>query len=679
MLGKICLASSVSAHAAPVTASATPAATPAAAASATPATASPSRTDLQARTELIALRDAYTRPSARSLQLLDRAHAANYGALANHPLRIYAEYWRLSAQLALGAQDKEEVRRFIGRNGETRPGEQLRREWLKQLGKARAWDDFSEQYVKFGGDDQEIVCYSWQERLDRQDREVLVEAKALWNSGRSAPEACDTPFAAAIAAGLLSIEELWLRIRKLLELGQPAEVKRANVYLPPAMRLNERQLSAAHNEPGRFLLNEKLNPKSRASVELTLHAVHRYSRKDAADAAGWLAGKGTTLPDGVAKQAWVHVGVQGAMQHEARAGDWFSRADNQALNETQSAWRVRAALRIQDWKAVQAAIESMPTLEQRESPWRYWLGRAHKEQGRKGEAERLWLPLSAENHFYGLMAAEELGKLTPPVWDAGWKPQRADVDAALATPGLQRSLLLYQAGMPNEGLLEWRFAMRGLDDKQLLAASHAATEAGVLDRALNAAERTVALHDFTQRYPLPFRASLTPAVKHEQLDEAWVYGLIRQESAFISEVRSSAGAIGLMQLMPTTAKWVAKRVNLANFNTGKLADIDTNLALGTHYLRHVLDDLADPILATAAYNAGPGRARRWRAETPLEGAIYAETIPFNETRDYVKRVMSNAWFYSSRLGTPKKSIKEIMGIVPARNGNGKIAVIDPAR
>jgi soluble lytic murein transglycosylase len=111
---------------------------------------------------------------------------------------------------------------------------------------------------------------------------------------------------------------------------------------------------------------------------------------------------------------------------------------------------------------------------------------------------------------------------------------------------------------------------------------------------------------------------------------------------------------------------VAKRVNIPNYHTGKLADIDTNLALGTHYLRHVLDDLADPVLATAAYNAGPGRARRWRAELPLEGAIYAETIPFNETRDYVKRVMSNAWFYSSRLGTPKKSLKEIMGTVPAR-------------
>jgi soluble lytic murein transglycosylase len=642
MLGKICLASS---SAAPIP---------------------PNSPSGNWKNELNVLRDAYAKPSARSLQILDRAHAANYGVLADHPLRIYAEYWRLSAQLSLGMQDKEQVRRFIGRNDTARLSEQLRREWLKQLGKARAWEDFSEQYVKFGGDDQEIVCFSWQERLERPDREALTEAKALWNSGRSAPEACDGPFGAAIAANLLANEEIWLRVRKLLEAGQAAEVKRANAYLPPAVRLNERLLSAAHNDSGRFLLNEKFNPKSRASVELTLHAIHRYSRKDAADAAGWLAGKGSTLPEDALKQAWVHVGVHGAMQHEPRAIDWFARAKGVQLNDTQSAWRARAALRVQDWKALQAAIDEMPAFEQREASWRYWLGRAHKEQGREGEAQRLWLPLSAENHFYGLLAAEEMGKLSPPAWDTGWKPQRADIDAVLAIPSMQRALLLYQAGMHNEGLLEWRWAMRGLDDKQLLAASHAATEAGVLDRSLNAAERTVALHDFAQRYPLPFRASLTPAVKQEQLDEAWVYGLIRQESAFISEVRSTAGAIGLMQLMPTTAKWVAKRVNIPNYHTGKLADIDTNLALGTHYLRHVLDDLADPVLATAAYNAGPGRARRWRAELPLEGAIYAETIPFNETRDYVKRVMSNAWFYSSRLGTPKKSLKEIMGTVPAR-------------
>jgi len=207
-----------------------------------------------------------------------------------------------------------------------------------------------------------------------------------------------------------------------------------------------------------------------------------------------------------------------------------------------------------------------------------------------------------------------------------------------------------------------------MDDKQLLAAAEAASELGVPDRAMRAAERTVMLHDFSRRYPTPYRELLFASTRHSQLDEAWVYGLIKQESAFVADARSRVGASGLMQLMPRTAKSMAKRASLKNFHVSRLTDVETNLTLGTQYLRKVLDDLGDAVLATAAYNAGPGRARRWRSEAPLEGAIYAESIPFEETRDYVKKVMANAFYYSSRLGTPKKSLKDMLGIVPGRSG-----------
>ncbi len=220
--------------------------------------------------------------------------------------------------------------------------------------------------------------------------------------------------------------------------------------------------------------------------------------------------------------------------------------------------------------------------------------------------------------------------------------------------------------------------MRGMDDADLIAAAVAANELGIPDRAMRAADRTVLVHDYTLRFPVPHREALTLAAKQNQLDEAWVYGLIRQESAFISGVRSRVGATGLMQLMPSTAKWVARRASLKDFRVDRLADIEVNLALGTNYLRHVLDDLGDAVLATAAYNAGPGRARRWRADLPLEGAIYAETIPFEETRDYVKNVMANAYFYSSRLGTPKRSIKEMLGTVPGRFGAATVALAPAA-
>jgi soluble lytic murein transglycosylase len=179
------------------------------------------------------------------------------------------------------------------------------------------------------------------------------------------------------------------------------------------------------------------------------------------------------------------------------------------------------------------------------------------------------------------------------------------------------------------------------------------------------------------RYLAPFRERVEPYARELQLDQAWIYGLMRQESRFVMNARSSAGASGLMQLMPGTAKYVAKRIGLKDFHPSLVNDLDTNVVLGTNYLRMVLEDLDNhPVLASAAYNAGPGRARKWRDWKPLEGAIYAETIPFNETRDYVKKVMSNAVYYAALFNGKPPSLKEWLGVVSPRGsdngGNGDL-------
>ena len=181
-----------------------------------------------------------------------------------------------------------------------------------------------------------------------------------------------------------------------------------------------------------------------------------------------------------------------------------------------------------------------------------------------------------------------------------------------------------------------------------------AHRAGIYDRAIAAADRTRAEHDYSLRYLSPYSDQVRPAAKSQSLDDAWVYGLMRQESRFVTNAKSSAGASGLMQLMPATAKWVARKIGLKDFHQGQVNDTETNLLLGTTYMRMVMESLDNhPVLASAAYNAGTGRARKWRADRPLEGAIYAETIPFNETRDYVKKVMSNSVYYSCLLYTSR--------------------------
>ncbi|MBC8024104.1 MAG: transglycosylase SLT domain-containing protein [Burkholderiales bacterium] len=280
--------------------------------------------------------------------------------------------------------------------------------------------------------------------------------------------------------------------------------------------------------------------------------------------------------------------------------------------------------------------------------------------------------LAGEIGFYGLLAAEEIGATPALDWN-GWRPQPTDLDRVRAMEGIQRALILYRVGLDNEAFREWVWAIRGLDDRDLLAAAEVASIANEPDRAINTADRTIQLHDFAQRYPTPHRPALSAAARQWGLDEAMIYSLIRQESRFMSEAKSRVGATGLMQLMPATASWVARQIPVQPFRTDMLLKPEVNIQMGSYYFRRVLSDLGHPILATAAYNAGPGRARRWRDDRALEGAIYAETIPFNETRDYVKKVFTNAWYYQHRLTGRTANLHEMLGKVRGREGDAAMA------
>jgi soluble lytic murein transglycosylase len=243
-------------------------------------------------------------------------------------------------------------------------------------------------------------------------------------------------------------------------------------------------------------------------------------------------------------------------------------------------------------------------------------------------------------------------------------------------PGFARAQKFYELGLRVEGHREWNWQLRGMSDRELLAAAEYARSLSLLDRMINTSDRTRNEFDFTQRFPSPFRDAMVQYSSPLGLDETWVYGLIRQESRFIMDARSHVGAAGLMQLMPATARYVARKMNVADFSPARVNERDMNIQLGTGYLKMVLDDLdGNAVLATAAYNAGPGRPRAWRSSLvrPVEGAIFAETIPFNETRDYVKKVMSNTVYYAALFENKAQSLKQRMGtIAPKAAGSTEL-------
>ena len=622
--------------------------------------------------DLLAARIAFEKRDLNTLATLkDRKGKSSEPA---NPLAPYPQYWWLSTSLSLaasfGVANASEIRAFLSANPNSVVAEGLRREWLKTLGKSDEWTLFSAEIPLLNSDDTEITCHNWRYRLGRNERDTLTEAKAFWNTARPAPDACDEVFARLAAEKMLLAADTWARVRTLLENNQLTEARKSAAMVPGIPANFERFTAEVGQNPAQYLQREKLQPTSRSSVELFLFAVTRLARNDAERAASLLDAQGKKLAANDFAYAWAQVGLYGAMQHNQDALAWFGKAESQPLNDIQAAWKARAALRAGDWANVRAAINAMSDAERRESAWRYWLARASQATGNVETALALRNSLARENNFYGVLAAEELGAPQIPQWQ-GWKPTRAAIDMVTQRPAISRALALYRLDMKTEGLREWLHGIRDMDDQELLAAAEAARLANVPDRAINTAEKTLMVHDFSQRFPTPHQSDLSSQAKAQGLDEAWVYGLIRQESRFMADAKSRAGAMGLMQLMPATATWAAKKVGMDRFSLARVVDVPVNLSLGSFYLRHVLDDLGHPVLATAGYNAGPGRARRWRGLLPLEGAIYAESIPFNETRDYVKKVMVNAWFYAHQSGATTRRLKEMMGTVPGRSDGSR--------
>jgi len=605
--------------------------------------------------DVLAAREAFQSNNAARFE----THASR---LQGHLLEPYVAYWRLS--LKLEEASPEEVRGFLAANRDGPLAERLRSEWLKVLGERGEWDLFNAELPLLATRDVEITCYSLRSRMQAKPEETLSQARSLWFVNRDLPDSCTPLLEAMIAAGIISGDDLWSRIRLALEAGRVSEARRIAEWLPADQAPEPRSLEQAASNPAGYLERQSYNLKTRASRETTLFAVHRLARVAPPQAARhW-----TRIEERFSREerayVWGMIGYLGAMRHDPDALAWYARAGD--LSDLQLAWKVRAALRARDWQEVLSAVDAMTERERSVSAWRYWKARALRALGRGEEANELLQPLATEFGFYGQLALEEMGaRIAAP--STAYQPGAEDVRAMGQRAGLRRALELYRLNLRTEANGEWLWAIRGFDDRRLLAAAEVARRHEVYDRAINTADRTVGLHDFGLRYLAPYRDVLKTHTAQLALDEAWVYGMIRQESRFIPDARSAAGASGLMQLMPGTASWVAKRIGLKNWRWSQVTEVGTNVGLGTYYLRHVLDAFdGQPVLASAAYNAGPTRARAWRPEAAMEGAVFAETIPFTETRLYVKNVMANATYYAHSFSQQVQSLKQRLGMVGPR-------------
>ena len=510
--------------------------------------------------DFLAARDAFRAGNAAKLE--------NYAQrLKKSPLEAYVTYYQLHLSLEkAGAKPvlssvEGAVRDFLSRPEDTPMIDLLRVDWLKLLGKKLQWDLFDAEYPRLINEDTELTCYALQSRRRKDELVALREARKLWFSGKGQPESCAVLFDDALASGIISDQDVRQRLRLALEAGNESLARQLLVRIEGGNKGLTVALKSAAANASRYLerLQDNLDEERRA---IALFALQRMAKQSPELAAARWDKLRADFPEAEQHYFYGLLAYEAARNLDVRALQWYKAAANTPLNEQQLAWRARAALRAQDWPEVLYSVNLMGEQQQHDASWQYWKARALQALGRTIEAREIFAPLSREYSFYGQLAAEELAG--SPILSATmptYKPDDQAIAAIMTHPGVQRTMELYRLGLRTEALEEWRWALRNLNDRELLAAAEVARRNEMYDRAIGAADKTVTVHDFSLRYLAPYREALQEHIREHGLDEAWVYGLMRQESRFVSSAKSEVGASGLMQIMPATARWMAKKLS----------------------------------------------------------------------------------------------------------------------
>ena len=611
-------------------------------------------------------------------QAFQRGDKARLGALLpqarGHALEPWAAYWELKARLQEASA--AEVQDFLARYAGSYQEDRLRNDWLLLLGQRADWDSFAALHPNYRmGDDPQVACYAIlvdSLRSGTAGREQAAQVRRNWQAQRDADDGCLAAAGRMIAARQMSPEDAWKKARLAIEANRPQAARAAVNLVAPDELPTFDQLNAS---AGKFLAGAVF-AASRQRKEMIVLALLKTAVADPDMAASQLENKwGPMLTPEERNWLWGAIGRQAAGKLSPLAGSYFGNVTkNTDLSDDMLGWKARAALRTGNWKQVQAALNAMSEDGQKDSTWVYWKARALNAIGgddRRAEARSLFESIAGTRGFYELLALDELGQRasTPARPDPLNAEER---ERARNNPSLNRALYAISIGLRPEGTREWNYATNlhdkgGMGDRALLAAADFACQREVWDRCINTSERTKDVIDVTQRFPMPFRDTVTRKSQEIGLDPAYVYGLIRQESRFIMDARSGVGASGLMQVMPATARWTANKIGLTGFTGSQINDRDTNITIGTNYLKLALDDFDGSMpLAAAAYNAGPGRPRAWRNGPVMDAAIWAENVPFAETRDYVKKVLANTTNYAALISGQPQSLRSRLGSIGPR-------------
>ena len=618
---------------------------------------------------------AYERENLKQLQALAEKHT-------NGTVSQYLQAWLLVTKAKKQPENvtySDEVQAFLKQHRNDYIAERLRTDLLqvhaKHLFETQQWHQFStrRQQLRWNANETAFRCWDALARLESAktsdhagiNNEILSILKTP-SSHRI--ESCQRATERMLEKTPQTLFPLLIILAQQNRLTQSKQLLSQYEKNP---NFDYKQTLQALSTPQRWYWQHRKHLQS-VDTNIALLAAFRLSREDPKSAINLAKALTPRLTASEKAAVWGRIGYLFALSHDPNALQWYRLGGPNVCHSslltdqnTCLQWHARAALGQQQWDTLGQIIDRMPEQLKNQSNWIYWRARVHAHKGQQQLANRLYARLSNVRTYYGKLAAEELGQsiLYPHL-----EPQLSNRDRQRQldkNDHFARAQVFYSVGMNAFGNREWNWGLRGKSQAQLIDVAQWAQHNGILHRMIHAAERSGSPNvSHGLLYPKPLYPQIQQLSKLANIDERWVYGLIRQESRFINSARSHVGASGLMQLMPTTAHWVAQQIKMPEYNSRIIYQTDVNLRLGTAYLRLLLNRLDDNlVLATTAYNAGPHRAVTWRShlKSSVEGAIFIETIPFTETRTYVQNVMANTIEYSQRSERPITSIKQLLG------------------
>lgn len=582
--------------------------------------------------------------------------------LADYPLYPYLVYQELRPRL--NKARTAEVYGFLWAYADSPLAWRLHDAWLRELAEQRRWQDFLADYQPV--DDTEIQCLYRRALIETGNKaDAFADLDTLWLTGQVMPKMCDYAFDAWRKDGGMSTDHIWLRLSLAIEAGQMDLARYLSHILPPPDQLWAGWWLELRQRPERVKTPPAFNTQHVWLPAILAYGIKRMSSNDAAGAAATWQKVRAQQPFTESQTASINrtLALALATQKDPQAGIWLSALDIGEENQQVRERRVLLAMNSGDWSATLTWIAQLNAEEQLSPRWRYWHARALEQLGFTEQATAIYTRLVARD-YYGFLAADRLGQ----PYLIAHRPltfSAQEMAVVEQVPGIQRARELYALGRLVDTRREWNRTIRDFSEGLKLRAAKLAHDWGWRDGAIFTVAQAPRQDDLELLFPLDHRDHVELRARDSSIDPAWAFAILRQESAFVADARSPVGALGLMQLMPGTARMVAKSLKMKMKNIDNLLLPEINIRLGSAYLRTGLERFSDnPVLATAAYNAGVARVRQWIPDSgAISAELWVENIPFKETRDYVRRVMAFTVIYQQRLGGEPVSLSKLMAPV----------------